>query len=325
MHLPPKNATKFILITVLGLILGGTIIVTNADEIIYGSVTVDPPIPIENIIIHDGTVTQSNLNPDGTTQYFLNFTINRPAGMSDIQFLDIYWHTSGHATDYNSSTVDGIELVHGHWTENVEVGGFPTGLDEWTFDNAGYTEWSFGAPTDPNSGSSQTSFTFVIPFTVSRAALPESGWQVSIDITWDDDTILTGSSSAWSILIRQSLSVSSNTLVWGTVVQDSGLVTASINVTVYSNTQWSLEIKGANFTASGEPDVNVDSGPFVVVDGTDTLTSTFTALSGYASQAIMGESDGTTYSLIFAFDSTNWSGTYGVEYIIEITLKLVSG
>jgi hypothetical protein len=325
MHPPHKKFTKILLISVLALVLAGTVLLTNADEIIYGSVTVDPPVALENIIIHDGATIQTSLNPDGTSQYYLNFSINRPGGMNEIKFIDIYWHSNTYTTTYNTSTVDGIELVHGRWTENLEIGGFPTGIDEWTFDSAGYTEWNFGAPTDPNSDSSLTTFTFEVPFTVSRAALPGSGWQVSIDITWDDDSTLTGSSSAWTVLIRQSLAVSTNTIAWGNVIQDTGLVTTSINVTVYSNTQWSLQIKGADFLSAGEPTVGIDSGPFVVVNGTDTVTSTFTGLTSLTSQGPMGEVNSATYTLTFAFDSTNWPGTYGSEYTIEITLKLISG
>ena len=324
-HPPRKKFSNIILISTLAFIIAGTVLVTNADEIIYGSVTVDPPIALEDIIIHDGATVQTSLNPDGVSQYYLNFTINRPGGMKDIKFLDIYWYSSTYVTNYNISTVNGIELVHGRWTENVEIGGFPTGIDEWTFDNAGFSEWSFGAPVDPNSDSSLTNFIFQIPFTVSRAALPGSGWQASIEITWDDDTTLSGSSSPLAVLIRQSLSVSSNTLFWGTVIQDTGLITASIDVNVYSNTQWSLEIKGADFLASGEPTVNIDSGPFVVVNGTDIVTSMFTGLTDLTSQTPMGEIDNTNYALVFAFDSTNWSGSYGAEYTIEITLKLISG
>ncbi len=325
MHPPHKKFTKILLISVLALVLAGTVLLTNADEIIYGSVTVDPPVALENITIHDGATIQTSLDPDGTSQYYLNFSINRPGGMNEIKFIDIYWHSASYTTTYNTSTVDGIELVHGRWTENVEIGGFPTGIDEWTFDSAGFTEWNFGAPTDPNSDSGLVTFAFEVPFTVSRGALPGSGWQVSIDITWDDDTTLIGSSSAWTVLIRQSLAISTNTIVWGNVIKDTGLVTASINVTVYSNTQWSLQIKGADFLSTGEPTVGIDSGSFVVVNGTDTLTSTFTGLTGLTSQGPMGEIDSTTYTLNFAFDSTNWPGTYGSAYTIEITLKLISG
>jgi hypothetical protein len=51
----------------------------------------------------------------------------------------------------------------------------------------------------------------------------------------------------------------------------------------------------------------------------------FTGLTDLTSQTPMGEIDNTNYTLIFAFDSTNWPGSYGVEYTIEITLKLISG
>ena len=328
MHPPQKKVFNVLLILILGLIVAGTVLVTDADEIIFGSVTVDPPVGLENIIIHDGLTVQTSLDPDGITEYFLNFTANRPGGMKEIKFIDIYWHSSTHISDYNISTINGIELVHARWTENVEVGGFPTGFDQWDYDNAGFTEWNFAssaAPADPGADSSLTTFVFQVPFIISRAALPDSAWQVSIDITFDDATTLSGSSSAWAVLIRQSLSVSSNTLTWGTVVQDAGPITASINVTVYSNTQWSLEIKGINFTASGEPTVSIDAGSFVVVNGTDTISSTFTSLTSLTSQGPLGETNGITYTLNFAFDPTSWPGSYSVQYTTEITLKLVSG
>ena len=76
-----KKFMKLTLITILSLILGGTILIGVADEIIQGSVTVDPPTEIENIILSDGTSPITSVDPDATTVYYLNFTVNRPAGM----------------------------------------------------------------------------------------------------------------------------------------------------------------------------------------------------------------------------------------------------
>lgn len=311
----------------LSLVLGGSIFIGVADEIIYGSVTVDPPTEIENIFLNDGTSTITSIDPDATTVYFLNFTVNRPAGMKDIEYVDVYWHTDTYASTYNSSPVDITELVHARWIENEN--NLWIIFDVWEYD-PGQTlgvwdsEWQFGPGTSPGVDSSATAFEFVMPFIVSRAAVPASTWQVTIDVTWDDASSISGSSTNWSVTTQQSLSVSSNTLVWGTVKQDGGSVTASVNISLYSNVQWSLQVKGADFTATGEPSVSIDSGAFVIVNSTDTLTSTFSDLTGFSLQAPIGESDPVTYTLVFSFDPTNWSGSYGVEYTVEITLKLLA-
>lgn len=327
MHPNAKKLIKITLIITLSLVLGGSIFIGVADEIIFGSVTVDPPTEIENIFLNDGISTITSVDPDATTVYFLNFTVNRPAGMKDIEYVDVYWHTDTYASNYNSSAVDIAELVHARWIENennlwilFDIWQYDPGQTNGTWDS----EWQFGPGTSPGVDSSATAFEFVMPFIVSRAAVPASTWQVTIDVTWDDASSISASSANWSVTTQQSLSVSSNTLAWGTVEQGTGSVTASINVSLYSNAQWSLQIQAIEFTASGEPSVSIDSGAFVIVNSVDTLTSTFSDLTGYSSQAPMGESDPVTSTLVFSFDPTNWSGSYGVEYTVEITLKLLT-
>ena len=318
---------KITLITLLSLMIGGSIFLGVADEIIFASVTVDPPTEIENIFLNDGTSPITSVDPDATTVQYVNFTVNRPAGMADIEYVDIYWHTNTYASTYNSSAIDATELVHARWIENenelwiiADVWQYDPGQTNGTWDS----EWQFGPGIDPGIASGATAFEFVMPFIISRAAVPGSTWQVTIDVTWNDASSISASSANWSVTTQQSLTVSTNTIVWGTVEQDGGSVTASINVSLYSNVQWSLQIKGADFTATGEPSVSIDSGAFVIVNSTDTLTSTFSDLTGLSTQAPMGESDPVTYTLVFSFDPTNWSGSYGVEYTVEITLKLLT-
>lgn len=323
-----RNVSYLIIIS--GFILSslGGLYVVIGDQVVTNTVTVNPPISIENILLHDGSNTINSVVSDGTTIQYLNFTVNRPGGMSEIEYVDIYFHSGSYSTAYNSSSVNITELVHARWIENefdlwikYDVWEYNPGQTNGTWDS----EWQFGPGSSPGVASGATTFEFVLPFIVSRAAIPGSTWQVSIDITWDDASSITGSSTQWTVPVEQNLTLSTNFIAWGNVFQDGGPLSSSLDITIFSNTPWSLQISGSDFTASGEPSVNINSDAFIKVNNTDTVTSTFTLITGLITQSANGESGTIQYTLEFIFNPANWSGTYGVEYTTQISIKLIQG
>ncbi|MHA2364397.1 MAG: hypothetical protein ACXAC7_10600 [Candidatus Hodarchaeales archaeon] len=309
------------------IVLFGFISHVNAEEIIQGSFSIADPYDL-TIKLYNGTTEIDTIIPDGITKNILNFTLNHPLGMKKIKFIDIFWYNTTYLTNYKSVTPDGYGLTHIQWIENKEAGGFPTGLDEWgNLENGLLTEWEINNNNiiDPGADNSQTNFTFMVPFVVSRAIIPDT-WKISIDITWDDTTHKEESFNI-SMTTYSSLNVNINTLNWGAL--DVGEINQSqmIEVTVYSNMPWMIRLKTTNISSiEGTIDIDTLNVLFYDQDGVFNAGSGFRLHTYYqpinaTTNPVIGENDPITFNLYFGL-SYNPVFSFGICYNLDIIVQL---
>lgn len=254
-----------------GLVAVGTIPVwgQTPSDVTTGDFQINaaPTITVQPDFQTDGYVSDEALDPDDTTWQRVNVTVSHSAGITDLLNLTFWiFDDSVYGSNYNTSVGDGSQLVQFLWDE---------ASDTWSVSDQGsFSQWSIddGASDDPGTGSGLTSFEFSVRFQISKAALADTDWNVTVHVYDDDGTpeIAYGSESTlvnMNDYLESAYSVT--TFSWGNDIQPSSSNNThdalTIN-TIYANTQWEITLSASNFTASGETDVTPETNDIISWD-----------------------------------------------------------
>jgi len=292
-----------------------------------GSFTLNAAPSVSAVDFQDDTyVSDSALDPDDTTWQRLNFTVSTSAGISDILNVTIWiYDDSVHGADYNTTTVDGIQIVEFLWVEAT---------DTWSVSDQGsMTQWNVDSinSDDPGSASSDTSFKFSMRYQISKVARADTDWNATVHV-YDDDTTPEWAYASESALVTMNnyfeLSFSTATFSWGSSVQPNSdnNTHGAVTLTIYANAQWEITLSASNFTATAETDVTPETNDIIVwdEDGTGGGTSkwvrntTAIMLGTWDNQAPMTTESGFTRNF-YLFLNPGSLFTVGKQWSVIIT------
>ena len=207
---------------------------------------------VSGVDFQDDTYTPvSSLNPDATTYYRLNFTVDMPNSLEYIDNITIWiFEDVQHGADYEAASPDGLYLTKFMWEEST---------DTWTLEDQGaLSNWAIDSvgSDDAGTASAETQFEFSMRFIASEVARYSTSWNASVH-AYDDDTEDFGASSETALITFNtyfSLTFSTSTGSWGNDIQvssvNNSLSPDTITITVISNAQWEIKLQGTNFTPS---------------------------------------------------------------------------
>jgi hypothetical protein len=205
----------------------------------------------------DGYGAIASLNPDATTWYRLNFTVDMANGLQYIDNITIWlFEDVQHGADYDSAAPDGLYLTEFRWEE---------GTDTWTCDDQGaLSNWAIDSANsdDCGTGSAETQFEFSMRFQVSQVARYSTSWNASVH-AYDDDTEDVGKDSEAGLITYNeyfSLVMDYATGTWGTDIQvdsvNNSLTPDDRSFTIIANRQWEITVQGTDFTGGSGVDID---------------------------------------------------------------------
>ena len=302
-------------------------VLAQTEDSATGTVVVGSAVPtVATVQIVNTTFdVVTSLTPDNTLIFGVNATIGDANSLADLKNVSFYlYDNSTHFTDFNSASPDGLLLFHMWWNESNDL---------WTLEQGSLTEWSNQSAVDPGSASGLTSFVFTARFDISRAARADTDWKATV-IAYDESEVSSPyvNSSLFTMEEFLEISWSSSTFTWGTVTITSvnNTMVANRTITIRSNTQWELRVNGSDFTAVGEPDVDIDGNNTVVLDvdgvegGTDNMyiRNSFTVgPTTWDNQAALSTETPVNRDANFWFTDSGFH-TGGILYSITIFIEL---
>lgn len=191
-------------------------------------------------------------DPDNTAVWGVNFTLTDANTLSDIDNVTVYlYDDSVHSGDYSSVSPNGYDLITLNWVEST---------DTWVLDDGAFTEWTESTSVDPGTAYAGTTFEFTARFDISRGAYADTDWRATV-IVYDDQMATDTTSAAGTVTMNVYLAISwsSSTFAYGSVtaLSANNTMVANRTLTIYANAQWELRFQATDFTAGGEPDVDI--------------------------------------------------------------------
>lgn len=259
------------LLGILGLLLflGVTITAVYAvSDTSVGSFTINaaPEISAPPDYQDDAYSPIATLDPDSSTYYRLNWTIDHGATMADLLNCTVWlFDDSTHGSDWKTASPDGIFLTKFQWLEATDVWSVTSqgAMTEWEVDTTG--------SDDPGSAGTETQFEFSMRFKVSKVARYDTDWNATVLVADDDGTPEYAEDSETALITYSQhfeISVSTGTFTWGSAVVPDSINNShdALTLTIYSNTQWEIEISQNDWTASAETPVDAELNDITALD-----------------------------------------------------------